>query len=106
MNSGAVSFRATGVKREIYWSTGSLLPGRKSTSLPPSPLIETGLSMVCSALCNQAGTTQALLRGSAGIMDKASSCRFIAGVAVIFLWPFHVSALNKSRGHGDKAQTQ
>lgn len=98
-----MSFRASGVKREIYWTAGSPLPGRKT---PPSPLIETDLSTVCSALCNQAGITQALLRGSASIMDKGASCRFIASVAVIFQWPFHVSALNKSRGHGDKAQTQ
>lgn len=75
----------------------------KKRVTPAPPLMEADLSTL---LCRiRRSSHKALLRGSVQ-HNGQSLLRFTAGVAVISLRPFHVSALNKSRGHGDKAQTQ
>lgn len=103
----ARSFLATGVKREIYWAAEFPLSGRKSMSLPGStPNRNRPFYSLQRFVQSDRHHTRLCSGAPCSIMDEASGCRFTARVAVIFLWLFHVSALNKSRGHGDKAPTQ
>lgn len=48
---------------------------------------------------------KALLRDLSSVMDKASHGTFIAGTALVFMWLFLISALNKSQEHTESSDS-